>query len=97
MTNALPRLLEIAPAPSEPRQKDWDEVERSLEVALPSDYKELIHVYGGSNWDDDLYVLEPGCPNENYDLIEWAEHQAEDLEERLGCRAFEGLRRCRRR
>ncbi|WP_298557468.1 SMI1/KNR4 family protein [Streptomyces luteogriseus] len=81
MTNALTRLLEIAPAPSEPRQKDWDEVERSLEVELPADYKEFIHIYGGSNWDDYLYVLEPGCPNENYDLIEWAENQAEDLED----------------
>ncbi|MFD4697241.1 SMI1/KNR4 family protein [Streptomyces niveus] len=81
VTNALNRLLEIAPAPSEPRQKDWGEVEHILGVELPADYKELIHVYGGSNWDDYLYVLEPGCPNENYDLIEWAEHQAKDLED----------------
>ncbi|MEU0368803.1 SMI1/KNR4 family protein [Streptomyces sp. NPDC006283] len=79
MTNALRRLVEIAPAPSEPRQKDWGEVERSLGVELPVDYKELIHVYGGSNWDDYVYVLEPGCSNENYDLIEWAERQAEGL------------------
>ncbi|MEU2431536.1 SMI1/KNR4 family protein [Streptomyces sp. NPDC007861] len=81
MTNALTRLLEIAPAPGEPRRKDWDEVERSLEAELPADNKELIHVYGGSNWDDYLYVLEPGCANEDHDLIEWAEHQAEDLED----------------
>ncbi|MDV5146885.1 SMI1/KNR4 family protein [Streptomyces sp. SBC-4] len=80
MTNALTRLLEIAPAPSEPRRKDWGAVERGLGVELPADYKELIRVYGGSNWDDYLYVLEPGCPNENYDLITWAEQQAEDLE-----------------
>ncbi|MFF3861265.1 SMI1/KNR4 family protein [Streptomyces sp. NPDC002209] len=80
MTEALARLFEIAPAPSEPRQKDWGEAERRLGVELPADYKDLIHTYGGSNWDDYLYVLEPGCPNENYDLIEWAAHQAEDLE-----------------
>ncbi|MFD3991909.1 SMI1/KNR4 family protein [Streptomyces sp. NPDC058583] len=80
MTNALTRLLEIAPAPSGPRRKDGDEVERGLGVGLPSDYKELIRVYGGSHWDDYLYVLEPGCPNENYDLVAWAEQQAEDLE-----------------
>ncbi|MEV6581984.1 hypothetical protein AB0M92_27895 [Streptomyces sp. NPDC051582] len=54
-------------------------VESALGVELPADYKELIHVYGGSNWDDYLYVLEPGCPNDNYDLIEWARNQAEDL------------------
>lgn len=81
MPNALTRLRELAPAPSEPRQKDWEEVERTLGVKLPSDYKELIRTYGGSNWDDYLYVLEPSCPNENYDLIEWAENQAEDLED----------------
>ncbi len=56
----------------------------ALEAELPADYKELIHVYGGSNWDDYLYVLEPGCPNENYDLLEWAKNQAEGLEDLLG-------------
>ncbi|WP_327360232.1 SMI1/KNR4 family protein [Streptomyces sp. NBC_01296] len=80
MTNALARLLEIAPAPSRPRHKDWGEVERALAVELPDDYKELIGVYGGSHWDDYLYVLEPHCPNEHYDLLEWATYQFEDLE-----------------
>ncbi|MFD3937558.1 SMI1/KNR4 family protein [Streptomyces sp. NPDC058611] len=81
MTSSLARLLEIVPAPDVPRHKDWSEVERSLEVDLPADYKELIRLYGGSNWDDYLYLLEPGCPNENYDLIEWGKNQAEDLED----------------
>ncbi|MFE2479120.1 SMI1/KNR4 family protein [Streptomyces sp. NPDC059389] len=80
MTSSLVRLLEIAPTPSEPRQKDWSGIERALGAELPSDYKEFIGVYGGSNWDDYLYVLEPGCPNDNYDLLEWARNQAEDLE-----------------
>ncbi|MFD7572752.1 SMI1/KNR4 family protein [Streptomyces sp. NPDC059810] len=80
MTDALTRLLEVAPASGDPHQKDWDGVERSLGVRLPADYKELIRVYGGGNWDDYLYVLEPGCPNESYDLITWAVQQAEDLE-----------------
>ncbi|MFE6847111.1 SMI1/KNR4 family protein [Streptomyces sp. NPDC057686] len=80
MTEALARLFEIAPAPNEPRQQDWGAAERSLGVELPADYKDLIHTYGGSNWDDYLYVLEPGCPNENYDLLEWAAHRAEALE-----------------
>ncbi|MFJ3814680.1 SMI1/KNR4 family protein [Streptomyces sp. NPDC090056] len=80
MSNNLARLLEIASAPGEPRQKDWSEIERTLGTELPSDYKEFIRVYGGSNWDDYLYVLEPGCPNRNYDLIDWTEQQTEDLE-----------------
>ncbi|MEU9165767.1 SMI1/KNR4 family protein [Streptomyces sp. NPDC048424] len=81
MANALNRLLEIAPAPSQPRHKDWGEVERTLAVELPDDYKELIGVYGGGNWDDYLYVLEPECPNEHYDLLKWAKFQFEDLED----------------
>ncbi|MGW7285085.1 hypothetical protein ACWGH4_06240 [Streptomyces sp. NPDC054847] len=44
MTNALARLFEIAPPPSEPRRKDWGRAERSLGVELPTDYKELVHV-----------------------------------------------------
>ncbi|MFF4243081.1 SMI1/KNR4 family protein [Streptomyces sp. NPDC001822] len=81
MASALTRLLDIVPAPGEPRRKDWSEAERNLGIALPADYKELIRVYGGSNWDDYLYVLEPDCPNDNYDLIDWAANQAEDLED----------------
>ncbi|MEU2451093.1 SMI1/KNR4 family protein [Streptomyces sp. NPDC012765] len=81
MTNALTRLLEIAPAPSQPRRKDWGAVERTLAVELPDDYKELIGVYGGSNWDDYLYVLEPDGPNKHYDLLKWAKYQFEDLED----------------
>ncbi|MCX5409630.1 SMI1/KNR4 family protein [Streptomyces sp. NBC_00335] len=81
MSHALARLHEMAPAPGERHQKDWDEVERALGFQLPGDYKDFIHAFGGSNWDDYLYVLEPGCPNENYDLIAWAKNQAEDLED----------------
>ncbi|MFD3549627.1 SMI1/KNR4 family protein [Streptomyces sp. NPDC058655] len=81
MTNALTRLLDIAPAPGEPRDKDWGEVERILAVGLPDDYKELIRIYGGSNWDDYLYVLEPNCPNKHYDLLTWAKYQADHLED----------------
>lgn len=47
---------------------------------LPTAYKELIRAYGGSNWDDYLYLLESGCPNDNYDLIDWEDQQTEALE-----------------
>lgn len=30
-----------------------------------------------SLWDDYLYLLEPGCPNDDYDLIEWEDQQTE--------------------
>ncbi|MFF4601156.1 SMI1/KNR4 family protein [Streptomyces sp. NPDC001339] len=77
---ALDQLMHIIPPPSEPRERDWSSAEQVLGVQLPVDYKELIHVYGGSNWDDYLYVLEPGCPNDNYDLIEWEDQQTEALD-----------------
>ncbi|MFF9068229.1 SMI1/KNR4 family protein [Streptomyces sp. NPDC014891] len=80
MTDALARLLAIVPAPDEPHTKSWDEVERTIGATLPCDYKELVRVYGGGHWDDYLYVLEPGCPNDDYDLAAWARNQTEDLE-----------------
>ncbi|WP_326615640.1 SMI1/KNR4 family protein [Streptomyces decoyicus] len=81
MNPSLARLTQLLPPPPEPREKDWRPAEQALRVdELPSDYKELIHAYGGSNWDDYLYLLEPGCPNDNYDLIEWEDQQTEALD-----------------
>ncbi|GAA4086327.1 SMI1/KNR4 family protein [Streptomyces shaanxiensis] len=80
MNAALARLTDVVPPPSEPRNTDWDAAERRLGVVLPTDYKELIRTYGGSNWDDYLYLLDPGCPNDNYDLVEWEDQQTEALE-----------------
>ncbi|MFF4287479.1 SMI1/KNR4 family protein [Streptomyces sp. NPDC001633] len=80
MTASLEELAHLIPPPAQPRDKDWDSAEQALGSQLPSDYKELIHTYGGSNWDDYLYVLEPGCPNDNYALIEWEDQQTEALD-----------------
>lgn len=80
MNAALVRLKQLITPPPEPRSTEWDAVEGRLGVVLPADYKELIRAYGGSDWDDYLYLLEPGCPNDNYDLIEWEDQQTEALE-----------------
>ncbi|MCZ9337001.1 SMI1/KNR4 family protein [Streptomyces sp. TRM76130] len=80
MNAALARLRQLIPPPPEPRSTDWDAVAGRLGVVLPTDCKELIRTYGGSNWDDYLFLLEPGCPNDNYDLIEWEDQQTEALE-----------------
>ncbi|WP_327350455.1 SMI1/KNR4 family protein [Streptomyces sp. NBC_01304] len=80
MNPALARLAQLIPPPAHPRDTDWSSAEQTLGLELPQDYKELIHAYGGSNWDDYLYLLEPDCPNDNYDLIEWEDQQAEALE-----------------
>ncbi|SOE15595.1 SMI1-KNR4 cell-wall [Streptomyces sp. 2323.1] len=80
MNASLARLMRILPPPPEAREKAWGQAEQALGVELPTDYKEFLRAYGGSNWDDYLYVLEPGCPNENYDLLEWEGQQTEALE-----------------
>jgi hypothetical protein len=80
MHAALARLRQLVTPPTEPRNKDWDAAQRRLGVALPTDYKELVSIFGGSNWDGYLYLLEPGCPNADYDLIEWEDQQTEALE-----------------
>ncbi|BDM70103.1 hypothetical protein HEK616_35900 [Streptomyces nigrescens] len=80
MNSSIGELTELIQPPSVRRDKDWASAEHALGIRLPADYKELIETYGGSNWDDYLYVLEPGCPNDNYDLIEWEDQQAEALE-----------------
>lgn len=80
MTAALEQLTELLAPPSASPNTDWDRVERALGAVLPTDYKELIDTYGGGYWDDYLYVLEPGCPNDNYDLLTWADQQTEALE-----------------
>ncbi|MFK0117202.1 SMI1/KNR4 family protein [Streptomyces sp. NPDC090994] len=80
MNAALARLTQIIAPPSEPGNTDWDAAQGQLGVVLPTDYKDLISTYGGSNWDDYLYLLQPGCPNDNYDLIEWEDQQTEALE-----------------
>lgn len=77
----LEQLAQLVPLPPAGRDKDWDQVQQALGRDLPTDYKALIGTYGGSNWDDYVYVLEPGCPNDNYDLLTWDAHQMEDLED----------------
>ncbi|MFF4955017.1 SMI1/KNR4 family protein [Streptomyces chattanoogensis] len=79
MNSSLARLIDLIPPPPEPREKGWDAVEQELGVELPPDYKALIHAYGGSRFDNYLYVLEPSCPNSNFDLIELTEEQDEAL------------------
>lgn len=81
MNAHLEHLKHLIPPPPEARDKDWEQVQRDLGSDVPEDYKELIHTYAGSHWDDYLYILEPGCPNENYDLLTWNRHQMEDLED----------------
>jgi hypothetical protein len=70
MSPELNRLAEFLPAPTEPpTTPNWNVAEESLHATLPTDYRELIEAYGGGLVDDYLLLLEPGCPNDVYDLL----------------------------
>ncbi|MFF9864128.1 SMI1/KNR4 family protein [Streptomyces sp. NPDC013953] len=69
MNPHVERLAEHFPPPPALRQKDWEEIETALGTALPADYKELVGTFGGGLFDDTIWLLEPGCANEHYDLL----------------------------
>ncbi|MET7484288.1 SMI1/KNR4 family protein [Streptomyces sp. NPDC005538] len=60
---------------------DWGQVESRLGHALPRDYQNLIGELGGGRIDGYLWLLEPDCPNQNYDLVTTGRDQAEILAE----------------
>ncbi|QTD95751.1 SMI1/KNR4 family protein [Streptomyces cyanogenus] len=68
MNPSLTRLTELLPPP-EVAPKDWAAVEEQLGTELPQDYKELVDTYGGGLFDENVWLLEPGCPRPRYDLI----------------------------
>ncbi|MGW0189362.1 SMI1/KNR4 family protein [Streptomyces sp. NPDC003362] len=70
MSPELKRLAELLPTPADPQTApDWSAAEENLHATLPTDYRELIGAYGGGLIDDYLLLLEPGCPNDVYDLL----------------------------
>ncbi|MEU5384388.1 SMI1/KNR4 family protein [Kitasatospora cineracea] len=77
VNNAFEHLSRLLPRPADVEPKAWDVVQHQLGTDLPSDYKTFIDTYGGGYVDTYLWVLEPGCANEFYDLIHADEERAE--------------------
>ncbi|MCZ7416188.1 MULTISPECIES: SMI1/KNR4 family protein [unclassified Streptomyces] len=76
---AVARLTELVP-PGRPRQvRDWASVERTLGTALPEDYKELVELYGGGAFDETIWLLDPECPDKDYNLTDQATERLEEL------------------
>ncbi|MER5777488.1 SMI1/KNR4 family protein [Streptomyces sp. NPDC002039] len=69
MNPSLAHLVRSVPPSNAPRAHDWARVEDLLGTALPSDYKELVDLYGGGLFDDAIWILEPDCPRTHYDLV----------------------------
>lgn len=67
---------------------DWPAVEADLGTALPSDYKEIVDLFGPGGFDEYVDLLVPGAGG--MDLADWAEcdGDAPDLgEHHAGCPA----------
>lgn len=54
-------------------------MEQLLGTALPQDYKELVEVYGGGVFDEEIWLLDPACPDRGYNLLDEATARAEIL------------------
>ena len=74
MNEAVEQLTHVLPLAVSGRSKDWDLVARQLGTELPDDYKQFIELFGGGYLDEHLWVLEPGCVNEHYDLVTGARY-----------------------
>jgi hypothetical protein len=63
----LDALLEAVPPPDQPCNPEsdagWSGVESDFGLALPADYKGLIHHYGSGTWGGYLGVLNPFSVN----------------------------------
>jgi hypothetical protein len=59
----------------------WTNAEERLGTDLPQDYKELIGTFGGGRFDGELWLLEPDCPNPQFDLASDNEGRMEDFED----------------
>ena len=69
---SIQELLRLLPAPEFPEEStsrsNWSVVEADLQCRLPSDYKELVEIYGSGCFDGFLWVLNPFSGNPNIEL-----------------------------
>ncbi|MEU4997469.1 SMI1/KNR4 family protein [Streptomyces sp. NPDC021622] len=79
MASTLERLAALIPPVGPRRSRDWAAVEQQLGTALPQDYKELVETYGGGVFDETVWLMDPGCRDEGYNLLDQAKERAEIL------------------
>ncbi|MEV3947616.1 SMI1/KNR4 family protein [Streptomyces halstedii] len=79
MHPAVERLTELVTPSGPHRSRDWPAVERALGTALPTDYRQLVETYGGGVFDETIWLLDPACPDEDYELLAQAAEKAETL------------------
>lgn len=79
MHPAVERLTALVPPAGPRRFRDWPSAEQALGTPLPDDYKELVETYGGGVFDETVWLLDPACPDEDYELVAAAAERAEVL------------------
>ncbi|WP_405873966.1 SMI1/KNR4 family protein [Streptomyces sp. NBC_00005] len=79
MHPAVERLSGIIPPGAPRRSRDWPAAEQRLGTPLPEDYKELVETYGGGVFDETIWLLDPDCPDQDYNLLGQATERAEIL------------------
>lgn len=79
MHPAVERLTALIPPQGPRRPRNWAAAEGELGTALPQDYKELVELYGGGIFDEEIWILDPECPDKGYNLLEETEARAEIL------------------
>ncbi|MFJ6521656.1 hypothetical protein ACIQJ4_25775 [Streptomyces filamentosus] len=78
---AIDALVRLCPPPAVPPPAvAWEEVERSLGLPLPADYKRLVGTYGCGVFDETVWLLAPGAPRADEDLLAQTAERAEVLE-----------------
>ena len=72
MLRTIDGLVDILPRPETPLEvptdSDWDRCRSELTV-LPSDYRELLSLYGTGVIDDFLWIYNPAAANEHVNLV----------------------------
>ena len=60
---------------------DWLDVEHRLGHRLPSDYRQIVEVYGPGAFDGFIWVLQPSAPHPHLDLVVLRRRQLAALRE----------------
>jgi hypothetical protein len=84
MHPSVARRIDILPPATPPRSPDWARVESALGTPLPDDYKQLVEAYGGGVFDETIWLLEPDCADDDYDLVAQTQERDEVLAELWG-------------
>jgi hypothetical protein len=72
----IEKIQEMMPAPLVPKQggeHDWKTIERSIDVAFPSDFKKFVDVYGTGSISGFLWIFNPfsSNPSLNFEASEY--------------------------